>query len=296
MPFSCCAIVGRCRRFLLPLLIPLCFISLVFTLLLHAASAILFCYQFCTNTYYSLQMTRASNESAAPLTLGPAEVAATQNVAVPPQVALVLPPPALETIAVSRQADQPANGQSARGRASVEIPPASAPSTAQNLTAQLLSVQPNMTLDQLTGILNILAPDRHMRSVASNLLRSSQPSAQPPQAASNGSRASLSLPQPPPPPAASVPNLAYLPNPLTGPRISNPQRRVQPRPQRPLAQDIADILNAPSRKRSEVLSGFFFSDKKKMVLEKCHEIRTKKNAIISWVYRLLLGCFIFINA
>ena len=98
VPFRAVRSSAAVVAFLLPLLIPLCFISLVFTLLLHAASAILFCYQFCTNTYYSLQMTRASNESAAPLTLGPAEVAATQNVAVPPQVALVPPPQRLKLL------------------------------------------------------------------------------------------------------------------------------------------------------------------------------------------------------
>ena len=158
--------------------------------------------------------------------------------------------------AVNANAPPQANGQPARGSAPAPIPPAPASSAAQNLTAQLLSVQPNMTLNQLTGILNILAPDRHMRSVASNLLRASQPV--PPPDASNAVRSShQSLP--PPPPAASVPNPPPLSNPLTGPRISSPQRRVQPRAQGTSVQDLIGILNAPVRKRSEGLPVNVFS-------------------------------------
>ena len=63
---------------------------------------------------------------------------------------------------------------------------------------------------------NILAPNRHIRNVASNLLISSQPGLQPPPAVSNvlGSAQPLSrLPAT----SAPVPNHAPLPNRLTGP-------------------------------------------------------------------------------
>ena len=197
-------------------------------------------------------MTRATEQPMASLSLGPAVAAPNQPVDVPPQVAVPPPPSPVVNAAAPPQA----NGQPARVPASGVIPPAPAPSAAQNLTAQLLSVQPNMTLNQLTGILNILAPDRHMRSVASNLLRSSQPL--PPRDASNALRLSQQSP-PPPPPAASVPNPPPLSNPLTGPRISSPQRRVQPRAQGTSLQDLIGILNAPVRKRSEGLPVYIFA-------------------------------------
>ena len=195
-------------------------------------------------------MTRASNQPMASLSLGPAEAAQNQVVDIPPQVAVASPPPQVLNAVVPPQANQ----QPARGLAPAAIPPAPAPSVAQNLTAQLLSVQPNMTLNQLTGILNILAPDRHMRSVASTLLRSSQPLPQPPRAASNASNSSQQQP-PPPLAAASVLNPPPPANPLTGPRISTPQRRAQPAAQGNSMQDLLGILNAPARKRSEGLPG-----------------------------------------
>ena len=186
-------------------------------------------------------MTGASEQPMASLSLGPAAAVPNQPVDVPPQVAVPLPPSPVVNAAAPPQA----NGQPARVPASGVIPPAPAPSAAQNLTAQLLSVQPNMTLNQLTGILNILAPDRHMRSVASNLLRSTQPA--PSRSTSNVLRSSQ---QPPPPPPT---------NPLTGPRLSTPQRRAQPRAQGTSVQDLLDILNAPVRKRSVGLPLLVFS-------------------------------------
>ena len=197
-------------------------------------------------------MTRASNQPMASTSLGPAVAAPDQPVDLPPQVAVARPPsPAVNANAtVNANAPPQANGQPARDPAPAQIPPAPASSAAQNLTAQLLSMQPNMTLTQLTGILDILAPDRHMRSVASNLLRSSQPL--PPRDASNALRSSQQ-PPPPPPPTAAVPNPPPLYNPLTGPRISTPQRRAQPQAQGTSVQDLLGILNAPVRKRSEIL-------------------------------------------
>ena len=194
-------------------------------------------------------MTRASNQSAISHTLGPAGAAPTQPVNLPPVVALT-PPPAGNANASLQANDLHATGQPANDPTSAVNPPASAPSTAQNLTAQLLSVDPNMTLNQLTGILNILAPNRHMRSVASNLLRSSQLDPRAPVAVSNVLGIAQSLSRPPPL-SASVPNQAPLSNPLTGSRITNPQRRVQPQEQKSSVQDILDALGTQSRKRSE---------------------------------------------
>ena len=199
-------------------------------------------------------MTRATNQSASSLTLGPAEAAPILLANLPPQVA-VAPPPADNANAGLQANNQPATGQPASGPAPALILPPPAPSPAQNLTNQLLSLDPTMTVSQLTGILNILAPNRHMRNVASNLLRSSLPRQQP---------------RPPPPaivldpigpviqpPAAvaSAPNPAPQVNPLTGPRITNPQRRAQPQSHRTSVQDILQSLDTPSRKRSEGLPG-----------------------------------------
>ena len=114
----------------------------------------------------------------------------------------------------------------------VGVPPPEAPSAAQSLATRLLALDPAMTLDQLTGILNILGPDRHTRTVAANLLRlAPQPQRQAPTSAS----ATI-----PPPPV----------NPLTGPRIVTPQRRAQPAPQSLPPRSLLDLLSAPSRKRS----------------------------------------------
>ena len=130
-------------------------------------------------------MTRATNQPGAFLTLGPTGAAPKQPANLPPEVAVTPPPPAENANASLQANDLHATGQPANGPTSAVIPPAAAPSAAQNLTAQLLSVDPNMTLNQLTGTLNILAPNRHMRTVASSLLRSSQPGSRPPAAVSN---------------------------------------------------------------------------------------------------------------
>ena len=214
-------------------------------------------------------MTRASNQPARSLSLGPAEAAPIQPANLPPEV-VVPPPPAENANAAQPANDQHAAGQPASGPAQVAvppvqvasgpapevIPPASAPSAAQNLTTQLLTVDPSMTLDQLTGILNILAPNRHLRRVASNLLRSSQPVPPHRPAAVNAHGSAQAVSQPPRTAAASAPNPAPS-NPLTGPQITIPQRRVQPQSQ-PQSQgtslqDLLDAMGTPSRKRCEGL-------------------------------------------
>ena len=192
-------------------------------------------------------MTRASDRSAISHTLGPAGAAPTQlvNIVDLPPIVAVTPPPAGNANASLQANDLHATGQPANAPASAVIP-----SAAQNLTTQLLSVDPNMTINQLTGILNILAPNRHMRSVASNLLRSSQPEPRPPAAVSNGLGIAQPLPQPLPL-SAPAPNQAPPSNPLTGARISIPQRRAQPQAQSSSVQDILDAVSTQSRKRSE---------------------------------------------
>ena len=222
-------------------------------------------------------MTRATNQPARSLTLGPAEAAPIQLANLPPQVAnlppqvAVPPPPAVNANAAQpvndqHAASQPASGpapvavppaQPASGQAPEVVPPAPAPSAAQNLTTQLLTVDPTMTLDQLTGILNILAPNRHLRSVASNLLRSSQPVPPHRPAAGNGPGPAQAVSQPPNPAAASAPNPAPL-NPLTGPQITIPQRREQPQSQGTSLQDLLDALGSLSRKRYDGLPRHIF--------------------------------------
>ena len=210
-------------------------------------------------------MTRANNQPAQSLALGPAEAAPIQLANLPPPVD-VPPLPAENANAAQPVNDHHAAGQAASGPAPVVVPPAQpasgpapdivppapAPSAAQNLTAQLLTVDPTMTLEQLTGILNILAPNRHLRSVASNLLRSSQPVPPHHPAALNGPVSAQAVSQPPNPAAASAPNPAPL-NPLTGPQITIPQRREQPQSQGTSLQDLLDAWGAPSRKRCEGL-------------------------------------------
>ena len=163
-------------------------------------------------------MTRARNQPALSLALGPPEAAPIQLADLPPQVD-VPPPPAQNANAAQPVNDHPAAGQAASGSAPLVVPPAQpasgpapdivppapAPSAAQNLTAQLLTVDPTMTLEQLTGILNILAPNRHLRSVASNLLRSSQPVPPPPPAALNGPGSVQAVSPPPTTPRPLLP-------------------------------------------------------------------------------------------
>ena len=127
-------------------------------------------------------MSRANNQPAQPATLGPAE-AVPDHQAIPPQVALTPPPnegavaspPNAGTVA-PRQESNPAQGDlSADGPRPGVIPSAAVQTPARALTAQLLALDSQLSLDQLTAILNILAPNRHMRTIASNLLSASHP-------------------------------------------------------------------------------------------------------------------------
>ena len=184
-------------------------------------------------------MTRPRAKPAVPLPLGSAGAVPQQHPA-PPQVDVqpfplfaagahqaVLPqPPVIAAVAQPQANSQPA------GVPPLEAtPPPAASSTAQSLATRLLGLSPTMTVDQLTRILNILAPNRHIRTVASNLLRMAP---QPPRSAPTSASATTR-----PPPA----------NPLTGPRIVTPQRRVQPASESAPARSLLDLLSAPSRKR-----------------------------------------------
>ena len=174
-----------------------------------------------------IQMTRPRAQPAVPPPLPPADANLPPPLVLPPQVHV--PPP------VAAAVIQPQlNNQPARTPPPGVTPPPAAPSAAQSLASRLIDLSPTMTIDQLTGILDILNPDRHTRTVASTLLRLAQP--------------------PPPlrsaPAPASAPNQPPPPNPLTGARIVTPQRRAQPAPQHAPARSLLDVLTAPTCKRS----------------------------------------------
>ena len=187
-------------------------------------------------------MTRPRAQPSGRLSLGSAS-AAPQNPLVPPQVDVLPHPPdaaavhqaglLLPPVAVAEVRQQAIN--QAAGIPPVEAtPPPAVNPTAQSLATRLLALDPAMTIEQLTGILDILGPNRHTRTVASNLLRF----ARPPASRSAPTMASATS-RPPPPPT----------NPLTGPRIVTPQRRAQPAPESTPARSLLDLLSAPSRKR-----------------------------------------------
>lgn len=101
------------------------------------------------------------------------------------------------------------------------------------LINRLLALQPNMGLEQMTDVLNILHPSRH-RIAASAAVR----------------RAQQALIRPPTPLVAPVPTTAPSARPLTGNRITNPQRRVPVASHLHQPESLLEILNGPSRKRS----------------------------------------------
>ena len=187
-------------------------------------------------------MTQARAEPVANLSLGPADaappapLAAPHAAVAPPPIVVaghqfVMPPPPV----IAAVAQPQANNQPDEVPPLNATPPPAPQTAAQSLATRLLALDPNMTLEQLTGILNILGPNRHTRTVAANLLNlAPQPMHQPPASASASNH---------PPPA----------NPLTGARIVTPQRRAQPAPQSAPGRSLLDLLSAPSRKRSPPL-------------------------------------------
>ena len=106
---------------------------------------------------------------------------------------------------------------------------------------RLLALQPNMTLDQMTSVLNILHPDRH-RNAAAAAVRRTTP-------------APIRSPTPLLVPA---PTTAPIARPLTGTPIDNPQRRVPVASHHHQPESLLEILNEPSRKRFNLLSFIYF--------------------------------------
>ena len=116
-----------------------------------------------------------------------------------------------------------------------------AANTAENLIDhglidRLLALQPNMTMEQMTSVLNILHPQRH-RNAATAAVR----------------RAQSAPIRPPTPLVVPVPTTAPSARPLTGTQITNPQRRVPVASHPPQPQSLLEILNGPSQKRSTYL-------------------------------------------
>ena len=115
-------------------------------------------------------MSGAGDLPAQAATLGPAEANPVPQVG-PPEVD-VTPPP------VDDAASLQGNGFPQGGQLAEDLQPrvrsvAAAPPPAKVIADQILDLQPGMSLGQLTGILNILDPDRHKRTAAANLLKSS---------------------------------------------------------------------------------------------------------------------------
>ena len=101
------------------------------------------------------------------------------------------------------------------------------------LVNRLLALQPNMTIDQMTSVLNILHPNRHRNAAAAALRRAPPPPV----------RAPTPLVMP-------APTTAAISRPLTGTQITDPQRRVPVASHIPQPENLLEILNGPSRKRS----------------------------------------------
>ena len=110
------------------------------------------------------------------------------------------------------------------------------------LINRLLALQPNMSLEQMTDVLNILHPTRH-RNAATAAVR----------------RAQSAPIRPPTPLVVPVPTTAPSARPLTGNRITNPQRRVPVASHLHQPESLLEILNGPSRKRSTNPSFLLFS-------------------------------------
>ena len=108
------------------------------------------------------------------------------------------------------------------------------------LVNRLLALQPNMTLNQMTSVLNILHPNRH-RNAAAAALR----------------RAPLAPIRSPTPVVMPAPTTVPIARPLTGTQINDPQRRVPVASNRPQPESLLEILNRPSRKRSTLPSSIY---------------------------------------
>ena len=148
---------------------------------------------------------------------------------IPPQVAVTPPLKEQPVRNVNREvrADDD-NQQHNRG-----LPQTGATTAIERLTSSLLALRPNLTLDQLTNMLDMIAPDRHTNTVAANLMGAAHPSIPPPP---------TYVPAPPPPRSM---------NPVAYPRFTRPQRRPAVVPQQPASRSLLDVLRTPALKRSE---------------------------------------------
>ena len=102
------------------------------------------------------------------------------------------------------------------------------------LVNRLLALQPNMTLAQMTDVLNILHPDRHRNAAAAALHRASPAPIRPPH----------------PPPVVPTSTADPIDLPFTGTLVNNPQKRVRLADDQPEPMSLLEILNGPSRKKS----------------------------------------------
>ena len=99
------------------------------------------------------------------------------------------------------------------------------------LINKLMALQPRMTLQQMTDVLNILHPDRHRNAATAALRRASPAPAQSP------------------PSVVPAPSSAPTARPLTGNHINNPQRSAPVTVGQQAPKSLLEILNSPSRKR-----------------------------------------------
>ena len=101
----------------------------------------------------------------------------------------------------------------------------------RELIDKVMALQPRMTLEQMTDVLNILHPDRHRNAATAALRRASPAPAQSP------------------PSVVPAPSSAPTARPLTGNHINNPQRSAPVTVGQQAPKSLLEILNSPSRKR-----------------------------------------------
>ena len=104
-----------------------------------------------------------------------------------------------------------------------------------DLINKVMALQPRMSLQQMTDVLNILHPDRH-RNAATAALRRASPA-----------------PTRPTPSVVPAPSAPPATRPLTGTQINNPQRSASVTVSHQAPQSLLEILDSPSRKRLPTL-------------------------------------------
>ena len=118
------------------------------------------------------------------------------------------------------------------------------------LINRLLALQPHMTLEQMTSVLNILHPLRHRNAATAAVRRAQSVPLRHP--------TPLVVPaRPPTPLVVPAPTAALSARPLTSTQITYPQRRVPVASNQPQPESLLEILNRPSRKRSTLPSSIY---------------------------------------